>query len=60
VAKRKNGFEKRILDLELAIERLRKRQREGWRYQRTWIKGTTVKQHRRLGHFAMLPVKKLK
>jgi hypothetical protein len=60
MAKKKNGFEARILELELAIDRLRKRQSEGWRYRRTWIRPTTVKKHTRDGYFAMLPIKRVK
>jgi hypothetical protein len=60
MAKKKNGFETRILELEQAIERLRKRQAEGWRYKKTWIRPTTVKKHTRQGYFAMLPIRKVK
>lgn len=53
-----NLFEKKIQELEKAIERLKERRRTGWKYQRTWIKATIVKQHKRSGYYAMLPVKR--
>ena len=53
-----NPFDRRIRELEEVIARLRKREREGWRYKKTWVKPTTVKKHRRAGYYAMLPVKK--
>lgn len=53
-----NLFEKKIQELEKAISRLKKRQSEGWRYQKTWIKSTIVKRHKRNGYYAMLPVKR--
>ena len=53
-----NLFEKKIRELEDAIGRLKKRQQQGWRYQKTWIKSTVVKRHKRNGYYAMLPVRK--
>ncbi len=53
-----NQFDMRIQELEAAIERLRERQRKGWKYRRTWIKATRVVGHRRAGHWAMMPVSK--
>lgn len=53
-------FEEKIKELQQQLERLRERQRTGWRYRKTWIKPTTVKKHRRSGYYAMLPIKKVK
>lgn len=53
-------FNRKIKELQKQIERLVERQRTGWRYQKTWIKPTTVRKHRRSGYYAMLPVKKVK
>jgi hypothetical protein len=55
-----NLFEKKIQELEKAIERLKRRRTEGWRYRKTWIKSTTVKAHRRNGYYAMLQVRRSK
>ena len=54
------AFSDRIKDLERQLERLRERYLNGWKYRRTWISGTTVKQHKRSGYYAMLPIKRVK
>lgn len=53
-----NLFDKKIQELEAMIERLKTRQKEGWRYQKTWIKPTMVKAHKRQGYYAMLAVRR--
>lgn len=50
---RQNVFAIRIRELEDAIERLRKREREGWYYKRVRVKATTVKAHRRKSYWVM-------
>ena len=61
MARRKSShalFALKIAELQAAIERLQKKEAEGWTYQKFYIKPTTVKAHRRRGYEVLRPVKR--
>ena len=44
-------FERRIKELTDQIKRLATMSETGYLYKRVWVRGTTVTQHRRQGHW---------
>ncbi len=51
-------FRDKITELLERAKRLQTLEAKGYRYEKVWIKATTVKAHRRRGYHAMMPRKR--